>query len=142
MTIRLTQNIQFKEELPDIDNYWNLFNTTDWNKEYKFTAADLKRALGNSWYALSAFDSEKLVGFGRVIADGVHHALIVDIIVRPEYQTKGIGSLILERLVEKCREEKIRDIQLFAAANKCGFYEKHGFEQRPHNAPGMQYKSY
>ncbi len=140
MTLQLLNSIQYKEHLPAINEYWDLFNTTGWNIEYKFTAADLKKAIGNSWYALSAFDSGKLIGFGRVIADGVHHALIVDMIVHPQYQGKGIGSLLLEKLVKKCKEENIRDIQLFAAADRYGFYEKHGFEQRPHNAPGMQYK--
>ena len=140
MNLQLLRSLQYKEQLPAINEYWDLFNTTDWNNEYKFTITDLKKAIEKSWYALSAFDSDKLVGFGRVIADGVHHAFIVDIIVHPQYQSNGIGSLLLERLVTKCKEENIRDIQLFAAADKYGFYEKHGFEQRPHNAPGMQYK--
>lgn len=133
-------SIQCKEQLPTINEYWDLFNTTGWNNEYKFTPIDLERAIEKSWYALSAFDSGKLIGFGRVLADGVHHALIVDLIVHPQYQGYGIGSLLLERLVAKCKEENIRDIQLFAAADKYEFYEKHGFEQRPRNAPGMQYK--
>ena len=140
MNLQLLRSLQYKEQLPAINEYWDLFNTTGWNNEYKFTIADLKNAIEKSWYALSAFDSDKLVGFGRVIADGVHHAFIVDIIVHPQYQSNGIGSLLLERLVKKCKEENIRDIQLFAAADKYGFYEKQGFEQRPHNAPGMQYK--
>ena len=139
MNLQLLNPIQYKEHLHAINEYWDLFNTTGWNNEYKFTAADLKKAIGNSWYVLSAFDSDKLIGFGRVIADGVHHALIVDIIVHPQYQNKGVGTLLLEKLVKKCKEENIRDIQLFAAADKYGFYEKHGFERRPHNAPGMQY---
>ncbi len=142
MDTQFLNTIQFKEQLPNSSDYWILFNTTDWNNEYKFTPADLKKAIGNSWHALSAFDSDKLIGFGRVIADGVHHALIVDIIVHPQYQGKGIGSLLLEKLVKKCREANIRDIQLFAAADKYRFYEKHGFEKRPQNAPGMQYRRF
>ncbi|MDT3427408.1 hypothetical protein J2Z22_002971 [Paenibacillus forsythiae] len=30
-------------------------------------------------------------------------------------------------------------IQLFAAANKSGFYQKFGFEERPEAAPGMRW---
>ncbi|GEM_PF-79595 len=132
-------NIRIKEQLPGTDDYWDLFATTGWNNEYNFSAADLAKAIANSWYAISAFDSGKLIGFGRVIADGLHHALIVDIIVHPEYQGIGIGTAILKGLLKRCKDEKIRDIQLFAAADKYGFYEKHGFRARPHNAPGMQY---
>jgi len=86
MNLQLLRSLQYKEQLPAINEYWDLFNTTDWNNEYKFTITDLKKAIEKSWYALSAFDSDKLVGFGRVIADGVHHAFIVDIIVHPQYQ--------------------------------------------------------
>jgi ribosomal protein S18 acetylase RimI-like enzyme len=142
MKTQFLDTVQFNEQLPNISDYWILFNTTGWNNEYNFTPADLKKAIGSSWHALSAFDSDKLIGFGRVIADGVHHALIVDIIVHPQYQGKGIGSLLLEKLVKKCREANIRDIQLFAAADKYRFYEKHGFEKRPQNAPGMQYRRF
>jgi hypothetical protein len=44
-------------------------------------------------------------------------------------------------LVKKCEDNKIRDVQLFAASDKYEFYEKHNFEKRPLNAPGMQYKT-
>ena len=130
--------VVFKENLPDIKDYWNLFQTTGWNQEYNFSIQELAIAIQNSWYSTSIYDSEKLIGFGRVIADGVHHALIVDLIIHPEYQGKGLGSKLLERLVTKCKDNKIRDIQLFAAKDKFAFYENLGFESRPINSPGMQ----
>jgi ribosomal protein S18 acetylase RimI-like enzyme len=133
-------NIEFREQLPNNNDYWDLFLTTGWNDEYRFTKQDLANALNNSWYSISLYNSERLIGFGRVIADGVHHALIVDLIIHPVYQGKGIGSKLLEKLVLKCKESKIRDIQLFSAKDKYEFYEKFGFEKRPINAPGMQIK--
>jgi len=90
---------------------------------------------------MSIYDSDKLIGFGRVIADGVHHALIVDLIIHPDYQSKGFGSRLLDKLVSKCKKNKIRDIQLFSAKDKYAFYEKFGFEKRPDNAPGMQLRN-
>lgn len=140
MTQRTKENITYSELLPDISDYWDLFLTTGWNDEYKFTKQDLANALRNSWRSISLYNSGKLIGFGRVIADGVHHALIVDLIIHPDYQGKGMGSKLLERLVSKCKECKIRDIQLFSAKDKYLFYEKFGFEKRPINAPGMQIK--
>ena len=138
MTDQLKNTIKFKEELPEIKDYWDLFQTTGWNQEYNFSIQDLANAIKNSWFSTSIYDSEILIGFGRVIADGVHHALIVDLIIHPNYQGKGLGSILLERLVTKCKEHKIRDIQLFSAKDKFAFYEKFGFEMRPINAPGMQ----
>ncbi len=130
--------LTFHECLPDINDYWELFQTTGWNDGYKFTKQDLENAISNSWFSISIFHMEKLIGFGRVISDGVHHALIVDLIIHPDYQAKSLGSQLLERLVEKCKIHNIRDVQLFAAMNKFGFYEKFGFKKRPVNAPGMQ----
>jgi len=79
------------------------------------------------------------VGFGRLVSDGILHAMIYELIVLPEYQGKGIGGKILEKLVKKCKESDVRDIQLFCAAGQREFYEKRGFVARTEGAPGMQY---
>ena len=97
------------------------------------------QALRSSWYVLSAYDGEQLVGFGRLVSDGILHAMIYELIVLPEYRCRGIGGQILEKLVDKCREAGVRDIQLFCARGKRAFYEKRGFAVRPEDEPGMQY---
>lgn len=130
--------ITLKEQLPDKQEYFNLFITTGWNSIYNATPEDLEQANKNSWIVLSAYDGGKLMGFGRVVTDFVLHAMIYDMIVLPEYQNKGIGTMILKRLLQKCKEKNIRDIQLFCAKGKREFYEKHSFEARPDDAPGMQ----
>ncbi len=131
--------IDFYEKMPDIEDYFQLFLTTGWNDEYDFSKSEIKTAIENSWYMISAYDKLKLVGFGRVIADGIHHALIVDLIVHPNYQNNRIGTQILNTILIKCKNHKIRDIQLFSAKDKFKFYEKFGFITRQQNAPGMQY---
>jgi ribosomal protein S18 acetylase RimI-like enzyme len=87
----------FKDSLPDIKDYWDLFQTTAWNTKYNFTQQDLETAIKNSWYSNSIYDLDKLIGFGRVISDGVHHALIVDLIIHPDYKNPRIGSNLLDR---------------------------------------------
>jgi len=140
MTDSIQDNALFQDTLPSTKDYWDLFQTIGWNEEYHFTTEDLERAIQNSWYSNSIYHSDRLIGFGRVISDGVHHALIVDLIVHPDFQGRGLGRLLLGKLVNKCKEHRIRDVQLFAAKDKFAFYEKFGFERRPSNAPGMQYK--
>jgi ribosomal protein S18 acetylase RimI-like enzyme len=135
-----TEEIEYKEALPDINEYWDLFITTGWNNRYKFTKSDLQIAIKNSWYAISVYKKERLIGFGRVISDGIHHAFIVDMIINPEHQGKGIGGLLLDKLLNKCLNNNIRDIQLFSAEDKYRFYEKYNFKRRAENAPGMQYR--
>ena len=113
--------ITLREQLPDKDEYFSLFTTTGWNKDYKVSPDDLEKANRNSWLVVSAYDENKLVGFGRVMTDFVMHAMIFDMIVLPDYQGRGIGTLILTRLVDRCLAQGIRDIQLFCARGKRAF---------------------
>jgi len=132
--------IEYREKAPSQEQFWALFETTGWNREYQATPEELMRAVGQSWYVVSAYDGERLAGFGRVVSDLVLHAMIFDLIVLPEYREQGIGGEILGRLVGKCLEAGIRDIQLFCARGKRAFYEKRGFVARSEDAPGMQYR--
>jgi GNAT superfamily N-acetyltransferase len=131
--------IEIRPEIPASDPFWELFQTTGWNEKYQLSPENLVQALRSSWYVVSAYNEGRLVGFGRLVSDGVLHAMIYELIVLPVYQGQGIGGKILELLVEKCREAGVRDIQLFCARGKREFYEKRGFIARPDDAPGMQY---
>ena len=136
----LTVSIIYSNNLPDESEFFDLFETTGWNEAYKLKQDKLFMALRNSWFMVSAYNKQKLVGFGRIICDGVVHALILDLIVLPQFIGYGIGGRILEDLVKKCKDHNIRDIQLFSAKGKTSFYEKRGFLKRPDDAPGMEYK--
>jgi len=124
---------------PDIVEYYELFESTGWNSEYKMSPGLLFQTLENSWFLACVYNEKKLIGFGRVISDGVLHALIVDLIVAPDFQSCGIGKLILTELVSKCKSAAIHDIQLFCAKGKEEFYKKQGFKARPSDAPGMEF---
>ena len=101
---------------------------------------ELARAIANSWYLVAVYDEDRLVGFGRVVSDGVLHAMIYDLIVASDYQHRGIGTQVLNMLIPQCLEYNIRDIQLFCARGKRHFYEKFGFVARPDEASGMHYR--
>jgi len=62
------------------------------------------------------------------------------VIVLPEFQREGIGKEIMKKLIDECKKNNIRDIQLFSAKGKQVFYENLGFTTRPENAPGMEIK--
>ena len=133
--------VTYVKSRPTKEDFWKLFETTGWNQNYQLTKDELDAALQNSWVCISAYEGDTLVGFGRLVSDMVVHAMIFDLIVLPEFQKKGIGSTILEMLVDICQTAKIRDIQLFSAKGKAEFYMKRGFEVRPTDAPGMQFRS-
>jgi ribosomal protein S18 acetylase RimI-like enzyme len=130
--------ITYTNTLPTVESFFVLFQSTGWNDAHPRSAAQLHTGIQHSWYVVSAYDENKLVGFGRILSDGILHALIVELIVLPDYQGRGIGSTILNNLVAECKAHNIYDVQLFCAQGKSGFYEKYGFEKRPSDAPGMQ----
>ncbi|HAF28261.1 MAG TPA: GNAT family N-acetyltransferase [Bacteroidales bacterium] len=134
--------MEYAEKQPTPEQFFELFETTGWNTKYELSKDELYRALKNSWYTISVYDYKKLIGFGRIICDGVVHALILDVIILPERQGEGIGKEVMDRLIAKCKKHKIRDIQLFSAKDKAGFYEKLGFECRKEDSPGMQLEKY
>jgi GNAT superfamily N-acetyltransferase len=131
--------LTFSNDMPPKEGFWELFLTTGWNEKYCLSAAELRQALQSSWFLVSVYENGRLVGFGRLVSDGILHAMIYELIVAPPYQNRGIGSQILERLIDRCREHRIRDIQLFCARGKKAFYEKRGFIARHEEAPGMQF---
>ena len=131
---------EFKENLPDSTAYFQLFETTGWNESYGAEREELYAALTASWYTLAAYNERsELIGFGRIVSDGVLYAFFCDMIILPEYQRKGIGSRLLKKLIQRCEQAHIRVLWLFSASGKTGFYQKHGFCARPAHAPGMQY---
>ncbi len=131
--------MKYEAALRSVHPFWTLFESTGWNDEYRLTEEEYEAALRASRFVVAAYDGDRLAGFGRVVADGRIHAMVYDLITDREYRGRGIGTEILRRLVEACREAGIRDIQLFSARGAREFYEKRGFRARSVDAPGMEY---
>ncbi len=130
--------VAYRREIPDVEAFARLLDGTGWFSDDPPSRSELAAALASSWTAVGAYAGSRLVGTGRVVADGVLHALIVDVIVEPEWQGRGVGRGIMERLVAACEAAGIRDVQLFCATGKRGFYERLGFRARSDEAPGME----
>jgi len=47
--------IDYRIELPEKDKYFNLFESTGWNEEYKMDAEELVQTLRNSWFIYCAY---------------------------------------------------------------------------------------
>jgi ribosomal protein S18 acetylase RimI-like enzyme len=133
--------IRYNNQFPKIEDFFALFETTGWDLNDPANPEEIYSALKHSWYSLSAYHDSRLIGYGRVISDGFYHAFIVELIIHPDYQGQRIGSHILTQLVAHCQATGIRQIQLFSAKGKAGFYEKHGFQIRSSDAPGMEIKT-
>lgn len=96
--------------------------------------AQAEKALENGLFTVSAYHEEKLIGMGRLVGDGSMYWYIQDVAVLPEYQRKGIGSAIVERLISHAQGSLTvpwASIGLTARKGKEPFYEKLGFTRLP-----------
>ena len=130
--------LEFRVDLPAPDRLFRLFQSTGWNQRLQLSEAQVQEAMSRSWYSISAYRGGELVGFGRLLSDGVYQCFVCDMIVLPDAQGQGIGQAILERLVAHAQDSGIKWLQLTCALGKQGFYTKSGFSPRPEGAPGME----
>lgn len=100
-----------------------------------------EKALKNTMYMVKAIINNKVVGIGRVVGDYSIVCCLSDICVRPEYQGKGIGLKIVNRLREMIeagvKEGEKMQIELTPTAGNEEFYKKAGFKYKPDKITGM-----
>jgi GNAT superfamily N-acetyltransferase len=88
----------------------------------------LRRSLRGSLRAVSAWDGEQLVGFARLAGDGVHVGYVAGVVVHPRWQGRGLGTLVVQKLLEGREEERFI---LEARPGTHAFYERLGFQPAP-----------
>lgn len=118
------------EQLPSAVQYNRLRAAVGWGV---YDEAVIERALPNTLYCLCAFVDGELVGMARVIGDGAMVYYIQDVIVLPAYQGQGIGTQMMDRVMDYIHTHASHNtiIGLMAACGKELFYEKYGFTRRP-----------
>jgi len=86
---------------------------------------DLREAFGLSSFKAFAFEGDELLGFGRTIDDRRFYATVVDVIVSPAHQRRGIGRAIVQDL--QARLQGFLTVTLTANPDVQPFYEKLGW---------------
>ena len=81
----------------------SLYTSVGW-ENYTRNPQMLERAYENSFLKIAAFEGKQLIGMVRVVGDGASVILIQDLLVRPEYQRKGIGSQLMRAVLERCED--------------------------------------
>lgn len=91
--------------------------------------AEVREMLDHTALAISAWDGDRLVAFGRVLTDYVHRASIWDVIVDPAYQGQDLGTTLMHRILE---HPSLNRVELFwlCTRDKQAFYEKLGFSSK------------
>ena len=104
-----------------------LYEAVGWTN-YTTKPEMLKAAYENTLHVLAALNDEgKLVGILRAVGDGASILFIQDILVYPEYQHQGIGTKLLQMILEKYKN--VYQIQLATddSTKTVSFYESNGF---------------
>jgi len=123
--------IRLEESVKNVKEYNELCDAVGWGE---YDEAIVQKALDNTYYSVSIYDDDKIIGYGRLIGDSIVFMYIHDIMVRPEYQGKKYGAMIMKKLLEKLSEIRKENPELLvylgAVKGKEGFYKKYGFIER------------
>ena len=123
--------IAVKENVNSIEEFNYLYDALGWGS---YDEKISEKALANTMYSVSVYDDDKIIGYGRIIGDGICFLYIHDVMVIHKYQNKKVGSQIMNKLLEKINQIKIENpyvrVYLGASKGKEKFYERFGFITR------------
>ena len=132
--------MELRENALTVDAYLGIRKAVKWKKLEREQA---QKALRNSLYTVVVYDGDKAVGMGRIVGDGAVICYIQDLAVHPEYHGKGIGSMLIEKLIDYVKGIRMPGttimLDLMCAKGRETFYQKHQFIARPTQelGPGM-----
>ncbi|MBN2238217.1 MAG: GNAT family N-acetyltransferase [Dehalococcoidales bacterium] len=95
----------------------------------------LRTALINSHRVISAWDGKKLAGLINSISDTAMIVYIPYLLVQPEYQKQGTGSMLVRLMLKEYKDYE--RIVLLTEKDTTGFYEKLGFRYASTTCPMM-----
>ncbi len=123
--------IRIKENNNNVKEFNLLYDKVGWGH---WNEKISQKALDNTFYSVTVYDNEKVIGYGRIIGDTICFLYIQDIMVITEYQSNKIGTMIMNKLLDKINDIKKENpslrVYVGASKNKEYFYEKFGFVKR------------
>lgn len=123
--------LTIKENVKNVKEFNLLYDLVGWGA---YDDDISSQALDNTYYSVSIYNNDRIVGYGRLIGDGICFMYIHDIMVDPKYQNKKIGTTIMNKLLKKINEIRKQnpDMRTYLGASKGKeeFYEKFGFVKR------------
>ncbi|WP_080873391.1 GNAT family N-acetyltransferase [Oceanobacillus timonensis] len=131
---------QIKYKIPSIEAFNQLRVEAGLSNKEKEA---IKIGLPNTLFAVTIYDDNKLIGMGRVVGDGAIVFHVVDIVVKPSYQGKGLGKRVMQEIVNYLDSHTYKGsyVSLIADIPADKLYEKFGFRYTTPNSQGM-YRMY
>lgn len=78
-------------------------------------------------FALVDRVADRLVGFARVITDGVYLAVVLDVIVATEQRKAGLGAMLMDAVIGHPLLKNVRSVELVCQPELVPFYRRWGF---------------
>ena len=120
--------------------FLDLYTSVGWEAP---VIEQVKEALKNTLATFTAYENNHAVGMVRLIGDGGMSFYIKDFAVIPSFQSKGVGTILMESIERYIRanidENWAVSLELISTKEAVEFYKKKDFEERPceWDGPGM-----
>jgi GNAT superfamily N-acetyltransferase len=85
-------------QIPSEEQLVDLYSAVEWG--HSSYPSMLLRAIENPTFLVCAYYNTDLIAFGRAISDGVFTVYFTDLLVKPDWQNKGIGSRLMDKLLD------------------------------------------
>lgn len=102
----------------------NVYASVGW---IKHSPDIIKKVFEASTHVTIVTNNNQVVGFGRAISDGVFNAAKYDVVVHSDYQSMGIGKLIIEDLLHNLRD--VSCVHPISTTGNEAFYRRLGLKK-------------
>lgn len=92
-----------KQEIVKLEDVLHLYQAVGWTN-YTHQPEMLEQALSHSLVIYVALDGDAVVGLIRLVGDGFSSVFVQDLIVLPNYQRQGIGSLLMKEALKDYKD--------------------------------------
>jgi len=130
---------ELRDSPPTVDRFLELRAAADMAERSREA---VERGLPNSLYAVTVVDEDpdETVGMARVVGDGGSVFHVCDMVVHPDHQHQGLGSRMMDALMDWIHETAPSKAYVNLMADVDGFYEQWGFERTAPVSKGMYYR--
>jgi GNAT superfamily N-acetyltransferase len=115
------------ERLPQL---MELFAAGWWTAERLDDDVAAMLAASDLVFALGHRPDDRLVGFARVLTDGVYLALVLDVLVAPAARGSGVGAMLIDAVVRHPRLATVHSVELVCQPELFPFYRRWGFTEQ------------
>ncbi len=131
----------FPLETKHMQAAWTIWSAAGLESAYEASKEEFSQSWRQSMLAYGLHHKGRLVAIGRAISDGVLCATLLDLVVHPAYEGKGLGNRLARSLVEELLERGLSTIHFTAAREQIGYFQGLGFRLQSGEAPGMVLKA-